>query len=399
MIKSKRVIHLIPGFFPITGGGAEYFVLNLCKGLKKYQIESIIITRRYKNLKKKEIINGLTVRRFENYLPEKIKKLGIGINVKSKYLRMLVALGDLLGELIILFKICRKLKISLIHSSFIVPTGLIGIIIKKLLKIPLIITVHGPADFYNIPKLLRKTFRYILKRADKVICVSKRLEKDIKKELRIKNTNTILNGTPKVDYSYYRNKKILRKYELNKEINRPIIIMTGRLIKSKRNDLLIKAIPRLSAKFPGVKVIILGEGRERQNLFKLAKKLGVEGNIIMPGWVSEEDKRDFLGISDIFVHLSTEEGMSLSLIESQFASLPVIVPNSRFANEIIKNGYNGLYLKEPIKIEDIVKKIEIIYSNKDIYEKFSRNSLSNSTRFTLEKMVKNYYTEYKKIMR
>jgi glycosyltransferase involved in cell wall biosynthesis len=393
----NKVIHLIPGFLPITKGGAEYFALNLCKGLKKYSIIPIIVTRGYKNIPKSEILNGLMIKRFQNILPAKIKKFGLGINLKSKFLRMLVAIFDVVGELLVIFKLYHKYRVNLVHASFIVPSGLIGVILKKLLGIPVVITVHGPADYYTVPRFIRKFFPLILKNADKVIAVSDRLRRDIKKEMNIRNILTIKNGIKNFEN---RNKitETLSKYDIDKNIHEPILIMTGRLVAIKRINLLIESLPILITKYPNIKLIILGEGIEKANLKQIIKKLKIAKNVIMPGWVSETLKWKLLGISDIFVHLSKEEGLSLSLLESQFAGLPAIIPESEFAREVIKEGYNGLFISTPLRVKKISEKIDQLFSDKKLFNKMKENSKENSKEFTLESMIENYYLEYKKLL-
>ncbi|TFF98100.1 MAG: glycosyltransferase family 4 protein [Promethearchaeota archaeon] len=393
----NKVLHIIPGFFPITKGGAEYFALNLCKGLKNYSIIPIIVTRGYKNIPKSEILDGLIIKRFQNILPSKIKKFGLGINLKSKFLRMLVAIFDVIGELLLIFKLYHKYRVNLVHASFIVPSGLIGVILKKILGIPVVITVHGPADYYTVPKFIRKFFSIILQNADKVITVSDRLRRDIKKEMNVRNILTIKNGIKNFDNRIKITDKI-SKYDIDKNIHEPILIMVGRLVKIKRIDLLIQSMPFLINKYPNIKLIILGEGIEKANLKQIIKKFRIEKNVIMPGWVSEHLKWRLLGISDIYVHLSKEEGLSLSLLESQFAGLPVIIPESEFAEEVIKNGYNGMVISAPLNVKKISENIDQLFSDKKLFNKMKANSKENSREFTLESMIKNYYLEYQKLL-
>ncbi len=401
MNRINYIFHLIPGFMPITRGGAEIFAFNLCKHLPKYCYKPIIITRGYKGLNKSDYYEGIMIKRFWNLLPEKIKRFGLGSLLKSKYLRMMVAFFDIIGELLLMLKLYKRYRIKIVHSSFIVPTGFIGVIFKIITGIPLIITVHGPADFYTTPKFIHPLLSLILKKADRVITVSKRLETDIKRKFQMKNVCTILNGVTPVKRPNNHERwvsKIMLKYQLDKNIHYPILIITGRLVKIKRVDLIIRAIPILKKSYPNIKLVILGEGIERSNLEKLGHQLKLDENIIMPGWIPENDKWGLLYGADLYIHLSREEGLSLSLLESQFAGLPVIVPKSNFVKEIINEGYNGLYLNGKLDAENISSKILQLLENPNLMKKFSGNALKNSNKFTLDAMVKNYVSEYQKIL-
>lgn len=393
----KKIIHIIPGFLPVSRGGAEYFALNLCRGLKKRGIDPIVVTRRYSKLSATDSINEIVIRRFRNILPNLIKRYAVGLNLRSKYLRMFVAFFDVIGAIILLMKLIRKYDVKILHSSFIVPTGFIGVLLKKFMKIRLIITVHGPADFYTIPKFLRKFLLLILNRADSVITVSKHLELDMRGQLGLKNIKTILNGVKGFDVSEYNNLKTIKGLNINRENNRPIVISTGRLVKIKRIELLIKSLEIVKRSYPNLKAIILGEGIERENIERLIDKLELRKNVIMPGWVSEMVKRKCLAISNIFVHLSREEGLSLSLLESQMAGLPAVVPDTAFASEVIKHNYNGIYVKEPLKPKNIAEKIILLINDEERLNKMKKRSKKVFKRFTLDKMVENYMKAYKNL--
>ncbi|HUY01339.1 MAG TPA: hypothetical protein VMV49_17390, partial [Candidatus Deferrimicrobium sp.] len=125
-VVSLRICHMIPGFFPIAKGGAEIFALNLCINLIKKGNEVYLITRNL-NFPCEETIEGVLVRRFSNILPYKIKYYGFGEFVRSKYIRILVALFDLIGAIPTLLNLHRKKQLEVLHASFILPFGLLGV--------------------------------------------------------------------------------------------------------------------------------------------------------------------------------------------------------------------------------------------------------------------------------
>ncbi|MHA1650839.1 MAG: glycosyltransferase family 4 protein, partial [Candidatus Helarchaeota archaeon] len=311
---SWRICYMIPGFFPIAKGGAEVFTLNLCKSLLKQGHRVIIVTRNLK-LPSEAKIKGIYVKRFANILPYKIKYYGFGRFLRSKYIRMLVAGFDLIAVVPVLWNLHKKNKFHLIHASFIFPFGLAGLIFKNIFKLPLVITVHGPADFYEVPRFFNPILRFVLRRANAVAVVGEQLKKDLLKRLGYLPIKVVLNGIPIKPFELTERELQIENYSI---YSRDFVILTaGRLVRRKNLDLLIRSIPKIQKKIAHSKLVILGSGIERKNLEKLIKDLQLESSIILPGWVSEEEKRKIFKRADIFLQLSYFEGLSLALLESK----------------------------------------------------------------------------------
>jgi glycosyltransferase involved in cell wall biosynthesis len=95
----------------------------------------------------------------------------------------------------------------------------------------------------------------------------------------------------------------------------------GRLTYTKRFDLLIKAFSLLSANIEA-KLVIAGDGEERANLEALAKRLGVEDIVSLPGFI--KNPFPYLSRADLFVLSSFSEGFSLVLVEALFGGASIV---------------------------------------------------------------------------
>ena len=388
-VVSLRICHMIPGFFPIAKGGAEIFALNLCINLIKKGNEVYLITRNL-NFPCEETIEGVLVRRFSNILPYKIKYYGFGEFVRSKYIRILVALFDLIGAIPTLLNLHRKKQLEVLHASFILPFGLLGVIIRKLLKIPLVITVHGPADFYEVPHFFDPILRFVLKKADKVIVVSPKLKKDILRRLGKLSLKLICNGVSLDPYMDFGNVIQTSLYGIS---SKDFIILTaGRLVKRKNLHLLIQAMPKILEKIPTCKIILLGRGIEKGHLKNLIEKLQLTTKIIMPGWIAEERKVELFKRADIFIQLSQVEGLSLAFLESKAAGIPAVVVKTEDRQRKVNSDKNaGGLIDPPITIEKIVDNIIYLYQNFEVRQKMRIDVRSEAEKlYSLEKMVENY---------
>ena len=121
-----------------------------------------------------------------------------------------------------------------------------------------------------------------------------------------------------------------------------VIVSISRLASWKGIDRLIGAIPPIALKNKHVKVLIIGEGPERENLEKLGAALGLKKFVDFLGAIPHEDVRKFLYASDIFVSLQDYSSLSSSLFEAMACGVCVIALNSGATGSIIKNKRNGI---------------------------------------------------------
>ncbi|MEW6498585.1 MAG: glycosyltransferase, partial [Cyanobacteriota bacterium] len=92
----------------------------------------------------------------------------------------------------------------------------------------------------------------------------------------------------------------------------------GRLDLMKAHDILLRAI----AQVDGVRVVILGEGKQREALEKLAAQLGVSDRLELRGWV--DHPREHLPEFDVIAMPSRSEGFPLAIVEAMLAARPVV---------------------------------------------------------------------------
>jgi len=125
------------------------------------------------------------------------------------------------------------------------------------------------------------------------------------------------------------------------EEREPVILAVGRLDKQKGHDLLIRAFARADAKQKGWRLVILGEGPERSNLWRLTEDLGIHDAVSMPGVVKEP--AEWMYKADLFVLPSRYEGFPNALLEAMACGCAVIAADCPSGPaEIIRHGVNGL---------------------------------------------------------
>jgi glycosyltransferase involved in cell wall biosynthesis len=197
---------------------------------------------------------------------------------------------------------------------------------------------------------------FFLPQADKLIAVSKRIRLDLIENFMVpkRKVMVIYNLKDKLDLVKKR-KKTRNKI--------PVILYAGRLVKQKRVDLLIKAFAEVS-KLIKARLLIIGEGPEKDRLKNLIKKLEMQGKIKMENFTLDLNKR--LADVDLVVLSSIVEGCPNIIMESMTVGTLVLATKYPGAEELIKDGQTGFLVDLEVNPKQLAKEMikAIKYSQK-----------------------------------
>lgn len=136
----------------------------------------------------------------------------------------------------------------------------------------------------------------------------------------------------------------LSKEESRKSLNLPeekiLIGALGRLVPVKGHKYLIEAFCSIAVDYPNVDLVIIGEGREKENLEKLIEKYRLKNRIHLTGFI--EDALAYIKAFDIWVMPSLKEGLGLALLEGMTAGLPIIASDVPAMNPLVKGAKGTL---------------------------------------------------------
>lgn len=122
---------------------------------------------------------------------------------------------------------------------------------------------------------------------------------------------------------------------------------------------MIRALPGVISEFPGIKYLVVGEGRYTDKFKELAREMNVSESVIFTGGVRHEDTLDYYDLSDIFVMPNRYwnnkiEGLPNSIIEASARAKPVVAGNHGGSIEAVRDGVTGL-LVDPESVEDTAR--------------------------------------------
>lgn len=227
-------------------------------------------------------------------------------------------------------------------------------------KIPIIGSRHNP--------LMKKKFSL----ADLGVAVSD--------ETRIytnaKRNITILNGIPFKEVKEFENK------------NKFTIVGVGRLAPVKGFHTLITALSKVNFDF---KLNILGEGEQKEELLHLIKLFKFEDKIELVGFT--RNVQDYIYNSDLQIISSSEEGLSLALIEGIFYGKVLIATNIANHQDIL-----GEELIFENNENAFVNKLEDVYNNYEKYVALFSKVKEIKEKYSIEKMAQKYLDAYKSLL-
>ncbi len=387
----KKLLVISTAYPRYKGDFYGLFVKELIENLKNVYTTVLAPDDR---LVKKE--NDFGVKRFSYFYPRKLQKLAYALipNIRKNKLLMFQLPLFLLSYLFSTIRLIKKNRYDILNSQWLIPSGLVGALCKKLFKIKHIATTHG-SDLETLNKIpfKKKIANFIFKNSDYMFFVSsysknifKNLIKDEYKK-KLDKKSAILSMGVYVDK--LRSKNILSKIKKTYSIKtRKNIIYLGRIEEKKGLVYLIGAMPKVLEKFKAT-LFILGEGPGKNELVKKIIELNLQDNIKFLGRTTGQKKLDYFKLADIFINPSLAEGLPVTLLEAFSNGKAIIATDVGGVSDALKNNYNGLLIK-PRNKDEIENALINLLSNSKLMKKLSRNAYKTSKNYDWRNISKKY---------
>jgi glycosyltransferase involved in cell wall biosynthesis len=246
-------------------------------------------------------------------------------------------------------------------------------------KAPLILQVHHKEGINLIKRyfILGVSFMIIEKFYPRlfknIICVSE-ASRD---KFSLSKAEIIPNG---IDNGLFVTDFLGNKHFEEKEY----ISYLGRLhIHNKGLDTLIKAMKKIN-----IKLAIGGEGRDKIKLASLIEKSGLWNKVELKGFLTDNEKKNFLGSSKIFVLPSRYEGQGIALLEAAACGKPVIVSNIPELKYAVDAGF-GISFKIG-NATDLAEKIKFLWESDTLRQEMGQRAREYAKKYTWDKIAEGY---------
>ena len=284
--------------------------------------------------------------------------------------------------------------IELLHVHYAIPHAYAGYMAKKILEeegiyVPMITTLHGTdITLVGNHPFYKPAVTFSINKSEVVTSVSEDLKQktldffEIDKEIEV-IPNFI--DTRKYDIEFKDCQRTLLANEDEK-----IITHISNFRKVKHIPDVIKIFNGIQKELPA-KLLMVGEGPEKEKAELLCEELGIANKVAFLGQSSEIDR--ILCFSDLFLLPSKSESFGLAALEAMVNKVPVISSNTGGIPEVNIHGVTG-YLSEVGDVEDMIKNALRILSDEKTLEKFKKNAYKESLKFDIQNIVPMYEAVY-----
>jgi len=357
--------------------GVSCIYLPLKEAVRRgYEVHYIVSTEDYqKKGIKKEKYEGINIYWFNIPLyPSKIKIKFFRILLVKLYTLVFVIKGT-----IVTYQIAKKIKPDIVYGSQ-TRGAIVSYFISKIFKVPNLSRFYGTF----LCRLLTNPLEYLYM-FDEVIAW-----KLSAKCYLITDDGTAGDkiaeklGIPKNKINFWRDgvedtfipnfPKAEFKQEINIPDNTKVILNLSRLVRWKRVDRTIRAIPTIVKKRKDVIFLIVGDGPQRKKLEDLAKELNVWPYVKFIGAVERKDVKKFLNLADIFLSLSELSSLGNPVLEAMKGKKCIIGVDGGETRKVIKSGQNGFLIepKDSIIQKELPAKILELLDNNELREEVGK---------------------------
>ena len=288
--------------------------------------------------------------------------------------------------------------IELLHVHYAIPHAYAAYMAQQMLKdegifVPIVTTLHGTdITLVGSHPFYKPAVTFSINKSNAVTSVSESLKQDTLRLFDIKNEIEVIPNF--IDLEKHQPNFTDCQRSMMAEEDELIVTHISNFREVKNIPDVIKIFNNIQKKIPA-KLMMVGEGPEREDAEKLAERLGISDKIVFFGNSNEIDR--ILCFSDLFLLPSETESFGLAALEAMASGVPVISTNSGGLAEVNKHNYSG-YLSNVGDVEDMTKNALKILSDINVLNTFKANAKAQSLNFDLHAIVPMYEAIYEKTL-
>ncbi|EMB54216.1 glycosyltransferase family 4 protein [Streptococcus mutans] len=264
------------------------------------------------------------------------------------------------------YKIAKTYKLDIIHTQTEFSLGILGKMVGKALRIPVIHTYHTQYEDYVRyiangklirPSMVKYIVRGFLNDLDGVICPSRIALNlldgySVKIPKRIIPTGIDLREYERPDISQEDIVKLREKWAIASD--ETVLLSLSRVSYEKNIQALLANMPKILSNNPKVKLLIVGDGPYLEELKEQAQDLAVMDNVIFTGMVSHNETALYYKAADFFISASTSETQGLTYAESLASGKPIIAQSNPYLDDLITDKMFGTLYQTESDLADAV---------------------------------------------
>lgn len=339
-------------------GGAQASVLMTLKSLNKQQFEPYLASGKGGRL------DGKVKNDAKNVFFISMLKHDIRVKYFFHDICALWQMGRLL----------RRIKPDIVHTNA-PKAGVLGRIAARIFwrRAKVIHTFHGLGFAKEHGEKQFKFFvmveKFCAKFTDVLVFVSRKNAAEAKalgigKGVRSELIRAGINFNPILPLKFEPSSK---KASLKIPANAKVVLALANFKPLKNPIHFVLAAYKVLSQMKNVYFIFTGEGPLKQTAVNLAHNLGIEKQILFPGW--RNDALELLAIADVYASVSLREGLPMSLLESMAMRVPAVCYDVDGISEVLTDNKTG-FLVKPNDINTFAEKLKVLLRHASLRERF-----------------------------
>ena len=323
--------------FPPLGGGASPSSYEYARELVSLGHEVDVVTMRHVGLPKFEVVDGISLYRVPC------------LRGRKDSCRTYEMASYIVGALPLVLRLTRARKYDLNHTHFVIPTGILSVLLKRLTNLPYVITAHGsdvpgynPDRFKGEHKLIRPIWKWVINGASLVVSPTEYLKQLILQHHPQANIRVISHG---FDHERFRT---------DQEKDRKVLVVT-RMLKRKGVQYFLEALRGVD--LDGYQVDIVGDGPYLPELMNMAREYRLK--VHFWGWLDNDSAqlKELYERSSVFVFTSEAENFPIVLLEAMSAGHAIITVDGTGCPEVVGNDALLVPQRSPEAIREALLKL------------------------------------------
>lgn len=295
------------------------------------------------------------------------------------------------------------LKLDVIHTHHPVLLGQAAAKKAEELNLPLVFTFHTQyREYTHYFPISQETFQEFLKdtvqtwlqdfmrQCQHIVIPSQSMKDILVRDYGLQERYTVIpTGIDLEPYRLADGKKLRasKGWQADK-----VLVSTGRLAQEKNWPTLLMAAQKVYRKHPDLRVVLIGDGPEKNTLQKLAAELGIAERVTFTGNLPFSDVVVYLKAADIFGFASVTETQGLVTMEALAAGLPVVAVDASGTRDIVDNGKQGFLVpNDPDALADSISRL---LESPERMQKFQSKALEKAKSFALENCTEQLVNVY-----
>jgi N-acetyl-alpha-D-glucosaminyl L-malate synthase BshA len=288
--------------------------------------------------------------------------------------------------------------LDVLHVHYAIPHAATAFMAKQILReegieLPVVTTLHG-TDITLVGKDITYSpvVTFSINQSDGVTAVSQDLKQDTYEHFKIRKEIEVIPNF--VDFTRFNktDKDHFKKAIASQDEKIIAHISNFRKVKRVR-DVLI-TFSKIHNKVPS-KLLMIGDGPERQGLEQLCRELGTCDEVLFLG--KQEAVEELLAVSDLFMLPSESESFGLAALEAMACHVPVISSNAGGIPEINIHGKTG-YVSEVGDVEDMAANALKLLMDQSLLNEFRENAYKHARNYDVDKIMPKYLEFYESVI-